>query len=120
LSSGSNSTTQCDESGIPSHNFYKKHTVVRSGRTPNSVDGFNGCIERSIVSDGVICSKNIIIDGSGDSDERKSKFFVKNGGTGKRTVTANYYQTFNPIVLKVFKCFFTSFLGSEFFGTSSL
>ena len=65
------------------HNLNKKDAIVRTGSISYFIDCIYNGIKGSIVSNGIIGSIKIVINGTGNSNKRKFMFFGHDVGTCK-------------------------------------
>ena len=80
---------------MATHYFYKEDSIVCIGGVSDFVDGFHGCIDCSIVTNGGICSPKIIVDCARTTHARNTKFLFKNHGSGISSVSAYANDAFN-------------------------
>jgi hypothetical protein len=78
-----------NESVGSSHDFDNEDTLVGVGGVADFVDGLEGGVDSGIESDTVVGSGNVVIDGTGDTHNRKCKFFVDGAGTGEGSIPAD-------------------------------
>ncbi|MPN31419.1 hypothetical protein SDC9_178893 [bioreactor metagenome] len=87
---------------------------MRSGGIPNFVDGVHCRIQSSIVTNRIVGSENIIVNGSWNTDDSDSVFFAENFGTSESTVSTDADQCINSALYQVFVRFFSTFGSFEF------
>ena len=113
ISAIGDTTPQRNISGMTSHNLNDGAALMRSRSISDLIDGFHGCIDSSIKTDGIICTGNIQVNGSGNTDSIDA-LIGQLLGTGKGTVTTDNYQAIDTILLAGLYC------GSQTFRSTHL
>ena len=87
-----NRTVEGEETRLTSHHFDKEKPFVGRGRVADLIHGFHNGIQCRIVSDRRIGTEQVVIDGSGHSDDREIVFRRENARSAERTVAADHHQ----------------------------
>ena len=93
-----NSASQGDKSRITAHDFHKEQAVVGGSCITYPIDGFNGRVDRRIITNAVVCSGEVIVDRTGSAYGRKPEFVAEGQGTCKSTVPADGDQAFDTVI----------------------
>src|SRR5699024_7660879 len=84
------------------------------------VNCFYGGIDSSIKTDGYICSRNVFVNRSGQSDAGKIILFAEGQRSLEGTVSSNDYHAFYAVFLQLFVSFCTSFRCKKLFASRGL
>ena len=119
FSSICNTAPQSQVSCITSHNFNNRTSAVWSRSITDFINCLHSCIYRCVKSDRILCTINIKIDGSRNSNRIHSKIckFLR---STERSVSSNYYQTVNSILFTDSCCFLLTFFCNHLFTTGRL
>src|SRR5690606_36468128 len=72
------------------------------------VNSLNSCITGCIKSDDALGAREVVINGTRQSDGRNPIFFKQKMRAGKSTVPSNHHQSINTVLFQVFIGFFPS------------
>ena len=97
LGSVGNTTPQCKPAGSTSHNLDDTASLMGSRCITNLVNCFHSCINSGIKTDGVLCTCNVKVDGSWNSDCVDSKV-SKLLRSSKGTVSTDYNKSVNTVL----------------------
>ena len=90
LGSGSDGSVEGEESGVASHHLDKEEAFVGGGGVADFVDAFHDGVQGRVVSDGCVGSVEVVVDCSGEADDRDGEFVAEDAGAGEGAVAADY------------------------------
>ena len=113
LSTGSNRAIESEEAGIASHHFDKEQTFMARSRVADLVDTFHDRVQGCVVTDRGVRSVKVIIDSSGQTDDREIKLIGKNACAGQRSVTTDHDERVDLMAAQIIVGQLTAFRGLE-------
>ena len=120
LSTASESCIHCQIARIASHHFHEEDALVTVRSIADSVHTFHDSVHRCVVADGCVCTIQVVIYRTRQTDYRDVKLHTEIAGTGQRTVTSDDYKSINLLTFASLVSLLHTLRSHEFHRTGSL